>query len=63
MKKKREVVSPPLVPCAASECPNSFVRTRSDREYCSHRCGARVRAKRSYVPTGRPVGRPRKVDA
>lgn len=61
MKKKSELITPPMRECAASDCPNRFSATRSDRIYCSNRCRARVQRRERYVPTGKPVGRPKKV--
>lgn len=38
-----------LAPCEADPCQRFFVRTHARRQWCSTRCGDRVRAARAYT--------------
>jgi predicted RNA-binding Zn ribbon-like protein len=38
-----------LAPCLAHGCTRWFVRTHAARQWCSNRCGDRVRAARHYA--------------
>jgi len=40
---------PELAPCAAHGCIRWFLRTHAARQWCSNRCGDRVRAARHYA--------------
>ncbi|WP_247826782.1 CGNR zinc finger domain-containing protein [Arthrobacter antioxidans] len=41
--------APQLAPCEADPCQRFFVRTHARRQWCSTRCGDRVRAARAYT--------------
>jgi predicted RNA-binding Zn ribbon-like protein len=40
---------PELAPCGAHDCVRWFLRTHAARQWCSDRCGDRVRAARHYA--------------
>jgi predicted RNA-binding Zn ribbon-like protein len=44
--------SPEVAPCAAHGCIRWFLRTHAARQWCSNRCGDRVRAARHYARRG-----------
>ena len=52
--------APLLAECAADSCGRFFLRTHARRQWCSTRCGDRVRAARAYARkraalSGRPA--------
>ncbi|MGC0421169.1 ABATE domain-containing protein [Embleya sp. AB8] len=46
--------APRLVPCGATPCRRFLIRTHASRQWCSVRCGDRVRAARAYARRTRP---------
>ncbi|MGW1989230.1 CGNR zinc finger domain-containing protein [Embleya sp. NPDC001921] len=48
-----------LAPCGATSCRRFLVRTHASRQWCSVRCGDRVRAARAYARRTQTQAKPR----